>query len=78
MVSMAVTTVHSHTRRPVCRQPVSSRFATGACCTTVRASATTGAGAALIVCSSALTDPTATLTPNTSPTQAAAFRLESR
>jgi hypothetical protein len=55
--SSAVTTVHGQARRWSCRQPVSSIFTTGACCTAARASATMGARAALWACSWRTTAP---------------------
>ena len=75
MVSVAVTTVHTQARFRASRQLVSSTFATAACWTAAAASATTGASAALVACSRALTEPTARFTPNRSSRHCAASRL---
>ena len=74
-VTSVVTATHSHARCRRSRQPVSSAWTTGACCTYAWAATTGAARAALAVCSHAATVPTATWTWNRSASSPAVVRL---
>ena len=77
-VGVSVTTARSQARSAPCHQPVSSGFATDARRATVATSATTGAGAALVACSSRASAPADRSASPSSARQAAASRRLSR
>src|SRR6266487_2140649 len=77
-VTKLVTATHNHARLSPGRQLVSSRWATACACTSVRASSTGAATAAVVACSNGLIVPTLIGTPNTSAIACCVVRFDKR